>query len=139
MSEPVTAEQTPRDGWRHLLVMLIICAVGFLGQPDPAAAQVQTYSYQGPAFDLGACTPYYPPGVCISGSVTASVTIVGNGCASAAVPPGSIASIYLNAGAAGKFRSRKLFCRFHSGLRIWANSGLEYSWLRGYGRRYPVY
>ena len=39
MSEPVTAEQAPRDGWRHLLVMLIVCAVGFLGQPDPAAAR----------------------------------------------------------------------------------------------------
>ena len=43
MSEPVTAEQAPRDGWRHLLVMLAVLAVGFLGQPDPAAAQVQTY------------------------------------------------------------------------------------------------
>ena len=55
MSEPVTAEQAPRDGWRHLLVMLAVLAVGFLGQPDPAAAQVQTYYYQGPAFDIATC------------------------------------------------------------------------------------
>ena len=52
MSEPVTAEQAPRDGWRHLLVMLAVLAVGFLGQPDPAAAQIQTYIYQGPAYSL---------------------------------------------------------------------------------------
>ena len=58
MSEPVTAEQAPRDGWRHLLVMLAVVAVGFLGQPDPAAAQVQTYYYQGPAFDIATCEPH---------------------------------------------------------------------------------
>ena len=51
MSAPVTAEQPPRDGWRHLLVMLAMMAVGFLAQPDPAAAQVQAYYFQGPAFD----------------------------------------------------------------------------------------
>ena len=49
MSEPVTAEQAPRDGWRHLLVMLAVLAVGFLGQPDPAAAQVQTYVLSRPS------------------------------------------------------------------------------------------
>ena len=42
MSEPVTAEQAPRDGWRHLLVLLLMAAVGFLAQPGPAAAQMQT-------------------------------------------------------------------------------------------------
>jgi hypothetical protein len=51
----ISIGQAPRDGWRHLLVMLAMCAVGFLGQPDPAAAQVQTYYYQGPAFDIGTC------------------------------------------------------------------------------------
>jgi YD repeat-containing protein len=74
MSEPVTAEQAPRDGWRHFLVMLAMCAVGFLAQPDPAAAQVQTFTYQGPAFDMSLCGF---GAACRSGSVTASVTIYG--------------------------------------------------------------
>jgi YD repeat-containing protein len=77
MSEPVTAEQAPRDSWRHLLVMLAVLAVGFLGQPDPAAAQVQTYYYQGPAFDIATCESLTgqtaPP--CTNGSVSASVTL----------------------------------------------------------------
>jgi hypothetical protein len=80
MSEPVTAEQAPRDGWRHLLVMLAMVAFGFLGQPDPAAAQVQTFTYQGPAFNVGACRasyPFGPPPNCDGGSVTASATIFG--------------------------------------------------------------
>jgi hypothetical protein len=70
MSEPVTAEQAPRDGWPHLLVMLIICAVAFLVQPDPAAAQVETYIYEGPAFDVAFCQSQYPtpPPACPGGS-----------------------------------------------------------------------
>jgi hypothetical protein len=78
MSEPVTAEQAPRDGWRHLLVMLAMVAVGFLAQPDPAAAQVQTYDYTGPAFSIPDCETLYstsPP--CTNGSITASFTLTG--------------------------------------------------------------
>jgi hypothetical protein len=78
MSEPVTAEQAPRDGWRHLLVMLAMVAVAFLAQPDPAAAQIQTYYYQGPAFSIPFCEMYLfssPP--CTSGSMTASFTVNG--------------------------------------------------------------
>jgi hypothetical protein len=51
MTEPVAAEQVERVDWRHLLTMLAMVAVAFLAQPGPASAQVQTYSYQGQAFD----------------------------------------------------------------------------------------
>ena len=47
MSEPVTAEQAPRDGWRHLLTMLAVIAVAFLVQPAPSEAQEQSYSFSG--------------------------------------------------------------------------------------------
>lgn len=79
MGEPVTAEQAPRDGWRHLLTMLIVCAVAFLAQHDPAAAQVATFTYQGPAFDMGICKALVagPPSLCRTGSVNGSVTIYG--------------------------------------------------------------
>ena len=72
MNEPVTAEQTQRDDWRHLLTMLIVFAVAFLVQPDPAPAQVQAYSYSGPAYSYSDCGGTTPP--CLAnGHVSASI------------------------------------------------------------------
>jgi RHS repeat-associated protein len=73
MSEPVTAEQAPRDGWRHLLVLLAMMAVGFLGQPYPAAAGVQSFIYHGQAFDPSACFTS-PPVTCVGGSISGFAT-----------------------------------------------------------------
>jgi YD repeat-containing protein len=75
MSEPVTAEQIPRDGWRHLLVMLAMIVVGFLGQPDQAAAAgIQTFYYISPGYTLGACGPGISPPCLTSGNITGTFT-----------------------------------------------------------------
>ena len=46
----------------------------------PASAQVQTAVYAGPSFDLSWCSGShgsYPPNICVTGSISASITYVG--------------------------------------------------------------
>jgi hypothetical protein len=61
---------------KRFAAVLLFAAILFV-HIGPAAAQVQTYSYTGPAFDGAACHAAYPspPPTCGAGPITGSVTL----------------------------------------------------------------
>ena len=59
---------------RAFAATLGVFAVLLFAHTGPASAQtIQTYTYQGPAFDPSICDP---AGHCVNGSITGSVTLV---------------------------------------------------------------
>src|SRR5262249_17985306 len=66
-------------GFGALLLVLpgLVFILSLLWQIVPAPAQVATFTYQGPAFDMALCQTWVagPPSLCRTGSVTGTATI----------------------------------------------------------------
>jgi hypothetical protein len=115
-------------GFGALLLFLpaLVFVVSLFWHIGPAPAQVQTVVYSGPAFDLSRCaqpTGPYPPNVCITGSISASVTFVG-----ACPTSTNVISITASSGAGsltypGNYFSNSFSCDSHNQLASWLVQG----------------
>jgi YD repeat-containing protein len=75
MAQPVAAVQAMRI---YFIAGLAVFAAAFFGHTGPAAAQIQTYVYSGPAFNVAFCeTLLFTSPPCTSGAITASFTVNG--------------------------------------------------------------
>jgi RHS repeat-associated protein len=65
----------PRFAALLLFMPALVFVAVLLAGIGPAPAQIQTYYYQGPAFDVGLCNTYYPspPPFCAGGAVSGDV------------------------------------------------------------------
>ena len=115
---------------RLLLLSLVTPALAFvavlLANIAQAPAQVQTAVYAGPSFQVSSCvqpTGPYPPNVCITGSISASVTFVG-----ACPTSTNVISIAASSGAGsltypGNYFSNSFSCDLHNQLASWLVQG----------------
>jgi hypothetical protein len=55
----------------------LLFAIAFVVNPTKASAQLITYDYAGPAFNIAQCEVYNPSATCVPGEVTGSVTFSG--------------------------------------------------------------
>jgi hypothetical protein len=112
---------------KKLAALLLFAAILF-AHSGPAAAQVQTYYYQGPAWSVSECEAALGSGSppCINGSVTASVTLIAPANYSGTITLGGVAAYSLSAPGVGVMNS---LADLNSVVAFHLSSGQMASWL----------
>ena len=73
----ISIGQAPRDGWRHLLVMLAVLPLVFWGSPIRQRRRFRPFTISGPAYQPFATCGRDSPSLPCSGNITASFTFNG--------------------------------------------------------------